>query len=258
MRRLHEHRGGALIFSREGVRRVDRAAVEQYAIPTILLMENAAWAIAEIAEEMFGGGPALRAGSMLEGALVLSGGHAGSVPIFCGPGNNGGDGFAAARKLHNLGRRVTIVLCADRAKIAGDARINLSIAERLALEIVEWPGEREALESAAGAQPPALIIDALLGTGQTRPAAPPMDSAVAWINERRAAGTPVLAVDIPTGLDCDSGEPLGGPVIRATSTITLAGMKKGFLNPRSREFTGEVSVGDIGVPTELLRRFAEP
>ncbi len=242
MRRLHEPRREGLVFSRDGVRAIDRAAAEEYAIPTIVLMENAAWAIAEIAEEMRAGGPALRADSIL---------------IFCGPGNNGGDGFAAARKLHNLGRVVTIVLCADHAKIAGDARIHLSIAERMSLEIAEWPGARGAMDREAAAHPPALIIDALLGTGQTRPVAPPMDSAIGWINARHAAGTPVLAVDIPTGLDCDSGEPLGGSVIRATRTVTLAGMKKGFVNQRAGEFVGEISVGDIGVPTELLRRFAE-
>lgn len=245
MPRLHEPRAEGLFFSREGVRAIDRAAAEEYAIPTIVLMENAAWAIVEIAEEMLEGGPA------------LDGGGAGSVLIFCGPGNNGGDGVAAARKLHNLGRSVTIVLCADRAKIAGDARTNLTIAERLSLEIAEWPGARGTLDLANEANPRTLIIDALLGTGQTRPVTPPMDSAIEWINARHAAGTPVLAVDLPTGLDCDTGEPLGGPVIRATRTITLAGMKKGFLNPRSREYTGEISVGDIGVPTELLRRFAE-
>ena len=105
---------------------------------------------------------------------------------------------------------------------------------------------------------PTLIIDALLGTGADREPAPPLTDLITEINDlRHNEKVKTLSVDIPTGLDADSGEPIGShdTVIRADTTITLAGLKMGFENPASRAFTGEVLVGDIGVPIELLERF---
>ena len=94
-------------------------------------------------------------------------------------------------------------------------------------------------------------MDALFGTGLTRPLGPPYDELVAQVN---ASGNPVLAVDLPSGLDCDSGEPLG-PTIRASHTATFVAPKKGFLNPRSRNWTGEVHVIGIGAPRKLVDEF---
>lgn len=247
------------VFSREGVRALDRAAAEELGIPSLMLMENAAWAIVEAAEEMLGGS---------SGAPARGTGPRDGVLVFCGPGSNGGDGLAAARKLHNLGRHVRIILAARRDAIRGDALTNLVIAERMGLTVTvvdpdadpsSRPRGRFDAEAIAAGARPALVLDALLGTGQTRPVGPPMDDVVRGINALRDSGAPVLAVDIPTGLDADTGEPLGEAslTVRATRTITLAGLKKGFLNPASRAYTGGVAVGEIGVPAPLLRRFAE-
>jgi NAD(P)H-hydrate epimerase len=94
-------------------------------------------------------------------------------------------------------------------------------------------------------------VDALFGTGLTRALGPPFDEIVAAVNARQR---PVLAVDLPSGLDCDTGEPLG-PTIRATHTATFVAIKKGFLNPASQPWLGEVHVLDIGAPKKLVDEF---
>jgi NAD(P)H-hydrate epimerase len=101
---------------------------------------------------------------------------------------------------------------------------------------------------------PVWVIDALFGTGLTRPLAAPYDEVVATIN---ASGNPVLAVDLPSGLDCDTGEPLG-PTVRATHTATFVAPKLGFRNPKSKEWTGEVHVIDIGAPRRLVDEYRTP
>jgi NAD(P)H-hydrate epimerase len=98
---------------------------------------------------------------------------------------------------------------------------------------------------------PCWIVDALFGTGLTRPLGAPYDQIVALVNASRR---PVLAVDIPSGLDCDTGEPLG-PTIRATHTATFVAPKKGFLNPAAKPWLGEVHVSDIGAPKKLVDEF---
>ncbi len=252
-RMLHEP-SQIMTYTRDEVRALDRWAIETLGVAGIVLMENAASAIEEVALEMLGREP-------------------GPVVIACGPGNNGGDGFALARKLANRGVGVRVVCSAGEASSKGDALANLRTVRAMGLPIETW--EAGALDGLD----PALIVDALLGTGMDRPARGAIAEMVEWINGWRASSEPrasaravlgpapdskaagaeapgsevrVLAVDIPTGLDCDTGEPLGGPgghVVRADRTVTLAGLKKGFENPSSRAYTGAISVGDIGVPT---------
>jgi len=229
-------------FSREAVRALDRAAADELGIPGIVLMENAAAAVEEIALTLLAG-----AGCADPGVLVC-----------CGPGNNGGDGLAAARRLAGRGVRATVLLCALRDRFAGDALTNLRIAERIGLRLFDLdPRGPEASLSAVldATGSPAMIIDALLGTGLDRPIAPPLTTVVRWMQTLRSQGAMVLAVDIPSGLDCDSGAPIGDAAVRADMTVTLAGRKRGFDNPDSRAWTGEVVIGDIGVPPSLLRRF---
>src|SRR5262249_2915735 len=95
------------------------------------------------------------------------------------------------------------------------------------------------------------IVDALFGTGMTRPLSTPFDQVVSVVN---ASGYPILAVDLPSGLDCDTGEPLG-PTIKATHTATFVALKKGFLNPRARPWLGEVHIVDIGAPKKLVDEY---
>lgn len=240
---IHHRPAKVLTFSRDAVRAMDSAAVHEFAIPSLVLMENAATAIAEVAFSIVEKQP---------NPFVL---------ICAGPGNNGGDGLCVALKLANRRVPVSILLATPREKLSKDARAHLTIADRMSLPIhvesFSHPGwSIAAIKVDHGA--PTLIIDALLGTGADREPAHPLTDLITEINDlRHNEKVKTLSVDIPTGLDADSGEPIGShdTVIRADTTITLAGLKMGFENPASRAFTGEVLVGDIGVPIELLERF---
>src|SRR5687767_4754098 len=169
-------------LTRAQVREVDRLAVERYRMPSILLMENAARAVADAACEMLGG-------DCREDVLIL-----------CGGGNNGGDGLAVARFLHNRGARVTIGLATDPTRYAGDALVNWQIVS--ARRLTALPADSRLVESSSAA----LIVDAIFGTGLTQAPRDPFPQLAAAINE---SGRPVLAVDVPSGLDCDTGRPFG-------------------------------------------------
>ena len=231
-----------LVFTREGARAVDRDCAEECGLPGVALMENAAAGLAQVCHAM------LRRARAQGGATVL---------ILAGPGNNGGDGFAAARRLRNAGWRPVVALLGEPRDPDSDAAVNLRVLRALRdpspdIRPVSDAADLDALGALRGA--PALIVDAILGTGLDRPLEGlPLD-AVRWINSWRATrGCPVLAADIPTGLDCDSGLTLGDGV-RADATATFAGLKAGFLPAHAREFLGEVSIVDIGAPAEILRR----
>jgi NAD(P)H-hydrate epimerase len=231
-----------LVFSRARVRDVDRLAVEEFGIPSIVLMENAAIGLCEVALEMLEG---------LGGSAAL---------IACGPGNNGGDGLALARHLHNAGVEVHIVLAADPSRYGGDAAINLRIAQKmdLPLTISAPPDPGVALDRAAAALPrPAIIVDALLGTGVDRPVTGPLRTLIERLNSLRTPQSPVLAADLPSGLDADTGEPLGAAVV-ADATVTFVGLKPGFLTLAAQPFVGEIHIADIGAPAELVRRLGVP
>ncbi|MBI1370589.1 MAG: NAD(P)H-hydrate epimerase [Planctomycetes bacterium] len=225
-----------MVFTREQARRIDGAAMEHYGIPGIVLMENASR------------GLALQALRMLGWPDIRPEAH---VLILCGGGNNGGDGLAAARHLHNAGIGLTIVLTHDLGSYKGDAEINLNIVRMMNLNIVE--AADDPLAALVHEPPCDLIIDGLLGTGLASPVRPPLDKVIAWVNEQ---DTPVLAIDIPSGLDCDSGEPLGCAV-RATATVTFVGVKRGFLTASARPYLGDVTVTDIGVPRELIEQLGQ-
>ena len=209
-------------LTREQSRAIDVIAGEKYRVPGIVLMENAARAAADLADEMVGG-------------------KISRVNILCGPGNNGGDGLAIARHLHNRGHGVRIYLLGDPVRYKGDALINWKIVEAMGISCsVLTP------QSNLDAD---LIIDALFGTGLTEEPRAPFGEIAGIVN---AGGIPVLAVDIPSGLDCDTGKPLGSVAIRANQTITFVAEKIGFSNPAAREFLGRITVGDIGCPRECV------
>jgi len=209
-------------LTRAQVREVDRRAINDYGIPGIVLMENAARGVAE------------------DAARFLEGIDNPTVVIACGGGNNGGDGLAVARHLHNAGVKVTIIP-SWTTDPTGDAAINLDIATAMKLPMAHAHDIRLNEFS--------LVIDALFGTGLKRPIAGDDALLVHLINATRA---PVSAIDLPSGLDCDTGEPLGDACVRARRTVTFVVEKAGFANPRSREFTGEIVVADIGAPPEIV------
>lgn len=216
------------------MREVDRRAVERLGIPSLLLMENAAAGCAAIALEMLGG-------------------RAGPVLIACGRGNNGGDGLAMLRHLDAAGVAATAVLTCGQPGTT-DARVNLEIAQRAGLDVRLAGGEAAAwFGVVAEMVRPALVVDALFGTGLNRAVGAEVAGVIAAIAARRAGGAQVLAVDVPSGLDADAGVPLGveeGACVRADVTATLAALKPGLRS--AREWTGEVRVVGIGVPRGLM------
>lgn len=217
---------GIIRLTRQQVREVDRRAIEDYHIPSIVLMENAARNAADVAWEMLG-----RSADR-------------HVIIFCGYGNNGGDGLAVARHLHNRGVSVEITFAYSKSATP-DFETNLRIAHAMSLEMHAIEDSDIALWGE-----PDLIIDALLGTGAT---SPPRDQAKFGIMIiAKEALSPVLAVDLPSGLDCDTGLPLGDTCVRATRTVTFVAEKAGFANPASRQYTGQITVADIGCPRQII------
>ncbi len=219
------------VFTRDAIRELDRRATEDYAIPSIVLMENAGGSAARVAWDRF------------QPSCVL---------ILAGTGNNGGDGFVVARHLHNRGCRVHILIAGDPNHIAGDARTNLTICERMRLPIGVI-AEGQDFVSVLPAECD-LLVDALFGTGLDRPVRGWRSQLIADINARRDAGAfRTLSLDLPSGLDGDSGQPLGA-CIRADCTCTFVGPKVGFFSPEADEWLGEVVVCDIGAPRELCER----
>ena len=205
-------------LTREQAREIDRRALEEFGLPGIVLMENAARSAVEII---------LR--NKPRSALIL-----------CGGGNNGGDGLAIARHLQNHGVRVTIGLTIDPAKYRGDALINWNCIKVMNLPILD---AMKALDDSYD-----LTIDAIFGTGLDQPPRAGFDKIVAKIRG------PILAIDLPSGLDCNTGAPLGDACVKANQTITFAAEKAGFANAKSRAYTGEIFVGEIGIPVELKAR----
>jgi NAD(P)H-hydrate epimerase len=219
------------VFDREGVRRVDRAATEEYGIPGMVLMENAARGLLIHASEMLDEVPAAS--------------HPRRVLILCGSGNNGGDGYALARHLHNHGHEVTLAPI-GQPRSGSDAHRNRAICRHMRL--MEQPFDE--VEHGNGREFD-LIVDAIFGTGLDRPVTADAARAIKWIN---AAARPTLAVDVPSGLDCDTGRPLG-VCVQATRTVTFVGLKIGFLGLDAQKLLGEVQVADIGAPREVIERF---
>ncbi|MFG0260460.1 MAG: NAD(P)H-hydrate epimerase [Phycisphaerales bacterium JB041] len=231
------------MLSRNAVRRVDQLAVERYGIPSIVLMENAAVALRETSLAMM-------RGLGTDRAVILA-----------GPGNNGGDGLALARHLHNAGIEPLVLLAADPERVAargGDAATNLAIVQRMRVptERLDRSAGAELLERAASG--PVLIVDALLGTGLRDEATGVIRDAVLHVNRVRAPRVGVLAVDVPSGLDCDTGEPAGGgPAIVADRTVTFVALKPGMLRLGAQRWTGDVSIAGIGAPRELLEELGD-
>jgi len=208
----------------EEMREIDRRTIEEFGIPGIILMEHAGRAVSDTAEE-----------------FVKP--EAGTIVILCGSGNNGGDGLAAARHLYNHGYGVEVILIKPPENFKGDALVNYEIAKKLQIRLTT-PFSGQPL-------PPrtSFVIDAMLGTGTRGEITGSFRQAIELIN---ASGKPVLAVDLPSGIDADTGKVLGAAV-NATVTVTMGLMKKGLLAPEAKLLCGDLRVADIGLPRQLLR-----
>src|SRR4051794_8564559 len=206
-------------LSRAEVREVDRRAIDQFGISGLVLMENAGRGCVDLLSRLRCRGP---------------------VVLVCGKGNNAGDGFVIARHLDLRGVPVKVVLLSPADALRGDAAANYAILKRSRLSIVDLSGHfsTDALQrELAGSE---WIVDALLGTGATGSPRPPWDAAIRQMN---AADCKRLAVDLPSGLDCDTGEP-AEPTCRADHTCTFVAPKIGFSNPHALAYLGQVHVLD--------------
>ena len=167
------------------------------------------------------------------------------VVVFCGGGNNGGDGLAAARFLAQKGIETRAFIFKPAASLKDEVLSNFEELRRLSIPYEFLPKFAKIAQEIRDAS---LLIDALLGTGLKKNVEGDLAEVVAAIN---ASGLPVVSVDIPSGLDADTGSVLG-TCVKAGFTVTMGALKKGFLNPKARHWTGEIVVADIGFPKELL------
>lgn len=230
-----------LALSREQCRELDRLAEDRYGLVGRVLMENAGRSLAEAAIKLAGPRP--------------------RVLIVCGPGANGGDGFVAARHIANAGIRVGVVTLGE-PEAGGDAAANLRAIEAMELPIVDGSGG-----DGSGGAPQAIervvkrlggcscVVDAVFGTGLSRAPKGSAAEAIRTIVLLGDRGAEVVAADVPSGLDADTGEALGD-CVRADLTVSFACRKIGFRNPGASAYLGEVSVGEIGAPAALAEELA--
>lgn len=217
-----EYPGQLPALSRQQAQQLDAAAVSQLGIPSLLLMENAARGLCD---------------------FLLQQNSEGRIVIVCGRGNNGGDGLALYRQLLANGRGAELLLAAESRALSSDAEQNLQFLVRCGLSIAEQSIEQiqRVLASLNAAD---WIVDAVLGTGLKGAARPPWDALIQSINNSPAR---VLAVDVPSGMDCDTGT-AEGACVQADATVTFVAPKPGFHNPYAMRLTGPVTVCHIGLP----------
>lgn len=219
-----------LVVTAAGMRSIDRYAIRRYGIPALLLMENAGRRVAAAVLE-----------SMRRTGLD-------SATVVCGAGNNGGDGLVAARHLLEMGASVKVVLLARPARLRGETRLNYAILTKLGtqagirgrLEVHSDPAARNIARN----RRKSVIVDAIFGTGFHGKLSGGALRAVGWINDQPG---PVIAVDIPTGLDADNGMFAGG-CVRATSTVTMGELKAGLLVGQGPAVCGAIIVAGLGIP----------
>ena len=210
------------------MRELDRWAIQELGIPSLVLMEVAGRAVVQEAMKMLGD-------------------SRGPVVVLCGKGNNGGDGLVVARHLLNAGVDLSVLILGTKDQLSPDARANLDILERLGFQPEPLITDQSLAELPDRLAPAELIIDALLGTGLKGSVSEKYRHIIDAIN---GSGSPILAVDIPSGLDGDTGQPLGSAV-KATRTVTFQCPKKGFSLAPGPEYVGELIVADIGIPTRF-------
>ena len=211
-----------LKLTRAQVRRVDQVAIQDWGIPGLVLMENAGRGVADVL-----------CGLGIEGKVVVA----------CAKGNNGGDGFVIARHLNIRGVDVEVILCCEQSDLQGDAAATFAWLRRCDVPVRSY-GDSQVPERLRNAD---WVVDSLLGTGASGAPRSPMDSLV---REMNASAARKMAVDLPTGLDCDTGE-ASDPTFTADHTCTFVAEKVG-MSAAAAKYLGEVHCLDIGVPQKLV------
>jgi NAD(P)H-hydrate epimerase len=214
-------------LTRDQVRRVDQLAIQQFGMSGLVLMENAGRGCVDVLCEV---------------------GIAGPVLICCGKGNNGGDGLVIARHLAVRGFKPLVLQAFAAGELKGDAADNFAILQRTSVEIMrvdngcDWGSISNWFGTAD------WVVDALLGTGSQGEPRFPVDELIRYAN---AATARKMAIDLPSGMDCDTGQ-VAKETFRATHTCTLVAEKTGFQAASAQPFLGTVHVLDIGTPREVL------
>lgn len=214
-------------LSRDEVRQIDSTAIERYGMSGLVLMENA------------GRGAAETIAPLLNGRRAI---------LLCGKGNNAGDGYVIARHLQLLGCEAEIFQLSDPGELRGDALVNWQIAEHAELlrRVVSEELRQSAWAELAAAE---VIVDAMVGTGASGALREPFAAASEAANASSALR---IAIDLPSGIDCDSGQ-TSGVCFAADHTITFVAAKQGFERPQAKRWIGQVTVVSIGVPLRLLQ-----
>jgi hydroxyethylthiazole kinase-like uncharacterized protein yjeF len=212
---------------------MDRQAIETHGIPGLELMENAGRSAADVLLDQFAG-------------TIKTG-----VGIICGKGNNGGDGFVIARYLAVRRIDVKVYLLAKATKVKGDAAANLKRLAALKVPVIEIPDEDSFLKIKSDFRRFDLLVDAIFGTGLTSDVRGFFKTVINFINTLNRSGIPVFAVDIPSGLNSDTGQPCG-TCIRAQATATFALAKIGHYTYPGVDYTGKLEIIDIGIPAPVV------
>ncbi len=221
----------AWFASREELRQIDRDAVEIYGMHSLQLMENAGAGAAKLIHHRY---------------------EKGAVFVLCGSGNNAGDGFVIARHLQLFDRNVQIILLTPESKLSGDSLFNFCIARKSKLTI-HTDGAAVISDLVSQAKERPIVVDAMLGTGASGPVRSPFSEAIRAVN---AIDCIRVAIDLPTGMDCDTGA-VDETTFRAHYTVTFAAMKRGFAKAGSSAWTGDVDIASIGAPACLLKEISE-
>ena len=220
-------------------REIDRIAIEQYGMSGLVLMENAGRGVVDV---------------LISTDPKLLTEPSASVVILCGKGNNAGDGFVIARHLEILGVSSKVVLLASCEQLRGDAANNFRVLQHCAVPMVDLSAEEDLSPALSREAAQATwLVDAMLGTGAIGEPRDPYSTAIKWMNSHPARA---LAVDVPSGLDCDTGKP-SEATVRADLTCTFVACKHGFEQDAASAFLGDLHVVSIGVSPIMLQEVSK-
>lgn len=210
------------------MKRIDFLASKRFGIPPLILMENAGRSVAEEAKNLLKNKSA-------------------KVVIFCGYGDNGGDGLVSARHLVNIGYEVEVFLVGRQKKMSHDTKINFNVLNKMKVKIKKIMHGKQIESLIKHIRKARLIIDAIFGIGIKGELSKFYAKLFEGLNN---TSIPILSIDIPSGLDADTGMAL--PIaIKARKTVAMGLSKKGFLNPSAKKYLGKITIADISLPRQL-------